>query len=161
MVNSDFLILPVAQPTSSFLSLEVYPLCSLARSPWIKLFPGFFWSRHWPCASTTGRIKPLSLQSWVGNVSGHGVTSLVEYIWCHSWYIYDIISGVSGNVSLATLVSNTSNYVFCYVGLVCWTKYPKIMFTAWKLCMLGPQDCTFKHLLEPQPFPEGGIKMYQ
>lgn len=42
-----------------------------------------------------------------------------------------------------------------FTELVCWQKYTKYMFTASKLWIPGPQDCFFKHLLEPEGSHEG------
>ena len=54
------------------------------------------------------------------------------------------------------------NYHKCFfIGPICWTKYPKFMFTALKLRMLVPQDCIFQHVHEPEAGPEGGIKKNQ
>ena len=39
-------------------------------------------------------IVPMR-HSWVGNVSGNDVMSLVVYVWRHSWYKYGITSNIS------------------------------------------------------------------
>ena len=47
-----------------------------------------------------------------------------------------------------------------FIELAWWPKYPKFMFTAWKLWMPGPRYCIFQHFIEPEACPEGGIKKY-
>jgi len=51
--------------------------------------------------------------------------------------------------------------IMFFIEAVCWPKYLKFMFTAWKLWMQGRQDYIFQHLLEHEACPEGGIKMYR